>query len=418
MSIGRRTAPRSVRNIAMGHSQHAKKTLLMISPFVSPNIGGVESHIDKLLQHLPALGFTTLVVSYQPLTTHARGPEIERRPDITIRRTPWFGHGWFPILEAYFPLQFLWLFPGLWFASLRYYLREYPSIAVIHAHGLIAATIAKLLPFKRCRTVISIHAIYHFSERQLLLRLWIAWVLQSADAIIAVGSPAIAELSALGIDRRRFSLLRNWVDVNKFKPVDRAAARQRLEFSGFTILFIGRLLAKKGIPLLVEAAQLLPETTFVFVGDGPEAAALTHVAAQLPNVSFRGSVLAHELVAYYTAADVFASPALYDEGAAAVFLEAIACGTPVIASRLGCTSDYLHPSVAILIEPTISALVNSLSELSTDPDRLARMRSACRAYAEQHYSDRNIDVFQHSYNGRRAKATILPRPTRTSARKS
>lgn len=383
----------------MTHQQPAKKTVLMISPFISPNIGGVESHIDKLLHLLPGLGYTTVVVSYQPLTTKTRGPALEERPDVTIIRASWFGHGWFPILENYFPLQFLWLFPGLMLATLRHYVRIYHEVHVIHAHGLIAATIVKLLPFKQCRTVISIHAIYHFAARQRPLRLWITWILTSADAIIAVGSPAILELSALGIERRRLSLLRNWVDVNKFKPVDRAAARQRLEFSGFTVLFIGRLLAKKGIPLLVEAAELLPETTFVFVGDGPEAATLTHVAAQLPNVSFRGSVSAHELVAYYTAADVFASPALYDEGAAAVFLEAIACGTPVIASRHGCAPDYLAAPVASLIDPTIDALTAVIRELKRHPEKLAQMRAQCRPYAIKHYSEKNMSVFAQAYAG-------------------
>lgn len=371
----------------------------MISPFVSPNIGGVESHIDKLLPHLPVLGFTTLVVSYQPLTTRARGPAIERRPDITIRRTPWFGYGWFPRLEAYFPLQFLWLFPGLWFASLRYYLREYPTIAVIHAHGLIAATIVKLLPFKRCRTVISIHAIYHFAARQRLLRLWITWILKSADAIIAVGSPAIAELSALGIERRRFSLLRNWVNLTQFKPLDRPACRRHVGFSGFTVLFIGRLIAKKGIPLLLEAARLMPKTNFVFVGDGPEAPSLQHVAMTLPNVSFRGKVPASDLAKYYTAADVFASPALYDEGAAAVFLEAIACGTPVIASRLGCAPDYLVAPIAQLIDPTTAALTRAIREFQHDADKLSRIRAECRLYALEHYSEKNMSVFAQAYAG-------------------
>lgn len=375
------------------------KRLLMVTPFVSPNIGGVESHIEKLLQHLPRLGYDTLVVSYQPLTTRARGPKVERRPHVTIVRTRWFGYNWFPKLEAYFPLLFLWLFPRLYLATLRHYLRAYHTLGVIHAHGLIAATIVKLLPFKRCRTVISIHAIYHFSERQILLRLWITWILGSVHAIIAVGSPAIAELSALGIPRDRFLLLRNWVDLTTFKPQDREACRRTLGFSGFTVLFIGRLIVKKGIPLLIAAAQLMPEINFVFAGDGPEAPQLKRTAASLPNVSFRGKVGADDLVRYYTAADLFAQPALYDEGAAAVFLEAIACGTPVIASRRGCAQDYLDSSVATLINPTIAELTRALHDLQSDLEKLTHMRAHCRPHALEYYSDRNVEVFQHAYEG-------------------
>ena len=384
----------------MGHTPPAKKMLLMISPFVSPNIGGVESHIDKLLQLLPRVGFNTIVVSYQPLTTKARGPAVEHRPGIMIQRVGWFGQGWFPKLEPYFPLMFAWLFPRLWLAALVTYWRERQSITVIHAHGLLAATIAKSLKvWLGIRVVVSIHAIYHFSDRRLLGSL-VKWILHSADAIITVGSPARAELIAMGLAASRIYILRNWVDLKVFYPHDQAECRRALDLQGFVVLFIGRLLAKKGIPLLLEAAQRMPQAIFVFVGDGPEKATLERATQRHQNIIFRGKVAESDLVRYYSAADLFAQPALYDEGAAAVFLEAIACGTPVIASRLGCASDYLDPSVAILIEPTVSALVSALSELYTHPDRLADMRSACRAYAEQHYSDRNSEIFLHCYEGK------------------
>lgn len=374
------------------------KRVMMITPFAAPNIGGVESHIEKLLKRLPGLGYDVLIVTYQPLTTKARGLALERSPGIVIKRVRWFGHGWFPKLEPFFPLMFLWLFPRLWLAALITYWRERRRITVIHAHGLIAATIAKTIKaMTGVRVVVSIHAIYHFSDRRLLGSL-VKWILHPADAIITVGSPARAELVEMGLAASRIHILHNWVDLDVFYPHNREECRRALDLQGFVVLFIGRLLAKKGIPLLLEAARSIPQGIFMFVGDGPEAVTLKKAAQQHRNIIFRGKVSESDLVRYYSAADLFAQPALYDEGAAAVFLEAIACGTPVIASRLGCTSDYLDPSVAILIEPTVSVLVSSLSELYTHPDRLAHLRSACRAYAERHYSDRNIKIFQQSYS--------------------
>lgn len=379
------------------------KRIFMICPFAKPNIGGVESHLEKLLTALTRRGFSVLLVTYQPLTTKARGPARERRPGVEIVRLPWFGYGWFPVLEAYFPLQFLWLFPGLFFRSLVVYLRERRTLDVIHAHGLIAAAIAKTIStLHRGPIVVSTHAVYHFPRRR-VLRALVRRILSPAHTIICVGSPSRDEIVRMGIPRERTRILRNWVDLDAFQPSDRAACRQALQIEGFTVLFVGRLLAKKGIPVLLEAARRLPDTKFVFLGDGPEAGTLATAARTLPNVSFRGRVTDEELVPYYTAADLFVQLALYDEGTAAVFLESIACGTPVIASHRGCARDYLDPEIAVLIEPTVEELTRVLSDLWVHPERLAALRARCRPYAERYYNEANVDVFLDSYGEERSR---------------
>lgn len=374
--------------------------IFMVCPWALPNIGGVESHLEKLLQALVPRGYSVTLVTYQPLTSRVRGERVERRPGVTIYRLPWFGQGWFPRLEQMpFPFVFAWLFPGLCLGAAWLYWRERYRVDVLHAHGFIAAAVAKVLVhLKRSPVVISTHAIYHLTERR-ALRALVRWLLRTADRIICVGSPSIRELEQLGVPRAKTALLRNWVDIEHFRPRERMVCRRNLGIEGFTVLYVGRLIAKKGIAPLLAAAAALPDVHFVFAGDGPEAERILASARRLRNVDFRRRVSDADLPCYYSAADVFVQLALYEEGQAAVFLESIACGTPVIASQRGCAPDYLDRYVATLIEPTAMSLVHVLTDLKTHPEKVATMRAACRTYAQQHYTEENINVFTAAYAG-------------------
>lgn len=382
----------------MAHDQGRTRHIFMVCPWALPNIGGVESHLEKLLQALIPRGTSVTLVTYQPLTSRVRGQPIERRPGVTITRLSWFGQGWFPKAEQMpFPFVFTWLFPGLCLGAAWLYWRERHRVDVLHAHGFIAAAVANVLVrLRRVPVVISTHAIYALSERR-ALRALVRWLLMAADHIICVGSPSIRELEQLGIPRPKISLLKNWVDIEHFRPRDRSACRRDLAIDGFTVLYVGRLIAKKGIAPLLAAAEALPGMHVVFAGDGPEAENIAHAARRIRNIDFRGRVRDEDLPRYYSAADVFVQLALYEEGQAAVFLESIACGTPVIASERGCARDYLDPSVATLIEPTPEALIRALTHFFTHPEELRSRRAQCRPTAEQHYSERNVEVFTKSY---------------------
>lgn len=87
-------------------------TVLILSPFFSPNVGGVEAHLNKLINCLNKRGIKVIVLTYQPLTTPAKGPAVEKREGVEIRRIKWFGMGLFHRLEPYAILELLYLFPG------------------------------------------------------------------------------------------------------------------------------------------------------------------------------------------------------------------------------------------------------------------------------------------------------------------
>src|SRR3972149_1570023 len=151
--------------------------ILMVTPFFSPNIGGVETHLDDLCAYLRRRGHEISVITYQPLTTRVKAPKNEREQNFEIRRINCFGYNLFNQLEKYPLFEFIYLTPLLLLHSLLFLLWNGKKIDVIHVHGLNAAFIAKVLArlFAK-RSVVSIHAIYELRNRPLLAKLF-KWVL-------------------------------------------------------------------------------------------------------------------------------------------------------------------------------------------------------------------------------------------------
>ncbi|WP_291299257.1 glycosyltransferase family 4 protein [Elioraea sp.] len=220
----------------------------------------------------------------------------------------------------------------------------------------------------------------HYRLPGLLIREAIA----QADALIAVSAALGEGLVALGAAPGKVTVLRNGVDLALFRPVaDRAALRETLGFTGPTLLSIGHLIERKRHHLVIEALRHLPEHRLLIIGEGPERAALEARAQEWgvsPRVRFAGAVPHRELPRYYTAADVMVL-ASSREGWANVLLEAMGCGTPVVATPAwGSREAVAAPEAGIVVDDAtaeaIAAAVRHLCE--NPPDRVATA-----AYAAQ-----------------------------------
>jgi glycosyltransferase involved in cell wall biosynthesis len=159
----------------------------------------------------------------------------------------------------------------------------------------------------------------------------------------------------------------------------------------FTVLFVGRLVARKGVSILLEAARRLApaaEIRVSVIGDGPERPALE---AQIARdglggvVELRGRVSSTELVKAYQHAGVLVLPAVVDargdtEGLGVVLLEAMSCGTPVVASDIGGITDIVsHDQTGLLVPPgDAEALAAAIRRLATDPALWLRLAHAGR----------------------------------------
>jgi len=150
-----------------------------------------------------------------------------------------------------------------------------------------------------------------------------------------------------GADTARIVVVPCGVNLDLFRPIGRSEAREELGFgeNERILLFVGRVEPLKGIDILLGAAARLEEETDCFVlvvgGDASardgELAHLQGLASELgiaERVSFLGAVQHEQLPLYYNAADVCVVPSFY-ESFGLVALEAMACGIPVVASRVG-----------------------------------------------------------------------------------
>jgi glycosyltransferase involved in cell wall biosynthesis len=226
----------------------------------------------------------------------------------------------------------------------------------------------------------------------------ILWAARQAKGLITVCNALKTEMVQLGVDAARITPLRNGVDLQRFQPVDREAARHALGMDQFTLLSVGLLEARKGHDLIIQALPMLPDVNLLIAGSGPDRRKLEELANQLGvahRVTFLGPVPQTELRNYYGAADALVL-ASSREGWANVLLESMACGTPVVASNVWGTPEVVASADAgvLMRERTPEALAEAVGELRAHyPDH-----AATRRYAENFSWDDTtqgqIDLFQ------------------------
>lgn len=204
-----------------------------------------------------------------------------------------------------------------------------------------------------------------------------------AAALITVSAALRDGLIALGAPAEKVTVLRNGVDTSIFRPGDRTAQRAALGLDGPTLLSVGHLIARKGHDRIIAAMAGLPDVRLLIAGEGPERARLEALIAQhglAARVRLLGARPHADLPAIYGAADALVL-ASSREGWANVLLEAMACGTPVLASDIPGNPEVVRePAAGRLFTPNepaaIAAVVRAL--LAAPPDR-----AATRAYAER-----------------------------------
>jgi teichuronic acid biosynthesis glycosyltransferase TuaC len=204
----------------------------------------------------------------------------------------------------------------------------------------------------------------------------------NADGLITVCAALKDGLVELGVPPDRITVLRNGVDLERFRPIDRREARSALGLARRTLASVGHLVERKGHHHAIKALVQLPDTDLVIVGDGPERSALQQLAAQLgvtTRVRFMGAVDQDRLRLVYNGIDALLL-ASSREGWANVLLESMACGTPVVASAVWGTPEVVAAPEAGVLMPSLDA-----AGVASGVDRLFSMlprRADTRRYAE------------------------------------
>lgn len=182
--------------------------------------------------------------------------------------------------------------------------------------------------------------------------------LRKVDHIIAVSNDMKNKVvGEYGVCENNITVIPNGIQPDKFKSIDRKQARRvcGLELNKKYILSLCRLSHEKGLEYLFEAFACLQveNVELIVVGDGPLKEKLLRMALDLKidnKVKFIGSVLHEETMFWYNSADIYCLPSLW-EGCPNVIIESLACGTPVVSTKVGGIPDLVPDEIYGVLVP-------------------------------------------------------------------
>ncbi len=354
---------------------------LLVTNDFPPKIGGIQSYLWELWRRLPPGDTTVLCTPYAGDRAWDAGQpfRVERSPSKVLLPTDATRRA-VDRLAAEVDADLVLVDPALPLGLLGPRL-ERPYGVVLHGAEV---TIPGRLPW----------------VRPLLAR-----VLRGARLVVAAGGYPAAEGARAAGRSLPTVIVPPGVDVDRFVPLDagdRRAARRRFALApdAPTVVSVSRLVPRKGMDVLVEAAGALagtvPGVQIAIAGGGRDRRRLERLARRHgAPVEFLGRVPDADLPALYGCADVFAMlcrnrwAGLEQEGFGIVFLEAAACAVPQVAGRSGGSHEaVVHGETGLVVDDphSVEAAVDALGRLLRHPDEARRMGEAGRRRAEADFT--------------------------------
>ncbi|MEP9361239.1 glycosyltransferase [Sphingomonas sp. KR3-1] len=204
---------------------------------------------------------------------------------------------------------------------------------------------------------------------------------QAANGVLAVSEAMRQDMITMGIPGDKIETITTGVDLTRFAPRDRAAAKAALGVAGPLIVSLGALIPLKGHDIVIDAVATLPGVQLWIAGEGGDRKRLEAQIARLglgDRVKLLGSVPPDRVAAALAAADAMAL-ASEREGLANAWLEALASGTPVVIPDVGGARQVVTaPAAGRIVARTPAAFAAALGEIISD----APAAAAARAVAE------------------------------------
>ncbi len=214
---------------------------------------------------------------------------------------------------------------------------------------------------------------------------------QSANGLLAVSEALKADMVRIGMPEERITVHYTGVDLDRFTVQDRASVKANRGVSGPLLVSVGALIPRKGQSLVIDALPHLPDAKLVLIGEGEDRARLSQQAGALgvaDRVTFTGNLPHEEISAWLSAADVMALPSA-SEGLANAWVEALACGTPIVITNAGGAREVLvDESAGHIVERTAEGVLAGLQSVLAAPPS----RAACRQIAERFTWVRNTEA--------------------------
>lgn len=379
--------------------------LCLISLDVAPvRSSGLAVYAERLAERLVAGGHeVTMVAAWRPGTlprTVRAGMVVER---VAIGRSDWIGYGWHAArhvalqharqpfdLVHFLDVHFAWAYRGPFVASL---LQSFHQRLTADNGQPYASSVANRA-FRRVYYTTAMHLL----ERPTLYR---------ARALVSLSEATRQEfVTNYGLSERAIALTPESVDTDYFAPQPVARVeplRQQLGLQGCRVLlYVGFSNPRKGLEYLVAGLDALPDDVrLVIVGQWDAAyrqKVIEAAGGAWNRVVEVGSVPDALMPVYYALADLVVLPSLL-EGFGLPALEALACGTPLVATRAGSLPEVIGPCGLLVSPRDTPALVEAISSLLTDPTRRAALSVAARARALSHFSaERAYESIMNVYN--------------------
>lgn len=357
---------------------------VLISNDFPPKIGGIQNYLFEIYSRLPPDSICVITTTYPgdaEFDSKLEFPVI-RLERSTLLPTPSLVRTLNDLLEILDPDSVA-LDPLLPLGLIIPWLRSKVTIIVWGAEVVIPASLPVL------RTVV-------------------AKLIARSNGVVAGGKYALDIATSLNAKHSRnprdSGVVYPGVDTSRFVPVERSLRgelrrRYQLEDGDFVVLGVSRLVPRKGMDTLIEAAAIagvsIPNLKVIIGGDGRQRRKLEKLASRRGlAVQFTGRVSDDELLGLYQIADVFAMLCrsrwwgLEQEGFGIVFLEAAACGIVALAGDSGGASEAVDDAVTgfVIRDPTNPGLVaERLVEISNDPRGMELLANAARRRACENF---------------------------------
>ena len=279
---------------------------------------------------------------------------------------------------------------------------------VVHVHEpLVPGPSLTALLVKMAPVVATFHsagesAAYRTFSRQL------KWVASRIDIRVAVSKDAV-ELAQryIGGD---YEILFNGIELGDYSSPSTTPREN-------AIFFIGRHEERKGLSILLVAVSKLPPDVRVWIAsDGPQTAELKTRFASDSRIEWLGRISDSEKISRMSRASVFCAPSLHGESFGVVLLEAMAAGTPVVASNLdGYRNVATDDETALLVETgNVAGLASALARVLVDPRLAARLTANGREHAQRFsmdaLADRYIEMYERALHMEATNITTIKVP--------
>ena len=211
---------------------------------------------------------------------------------------------------------------------------------------------------------------------------------QAAAGLLAVSEAIKADIAALGVDPAKIMVHRTGIDRSLFQVASepRADLRKRIDLptGGALLVAVGALIPRKGQVYAIEALAQIPDARLAIIGDGPDLNMLRQLARDqdvADRVHFLGSLPHSEIARHVQAADICVLPS-ESEGIANAWIEALACGTPLVITDAGGAREVITDNAGgRIVERKAGAIAEAVRDLLKHPPERADVAAVVADYS-------------------------------------